>query len=61
MAYVLSEVSASGWSVVQRNATECGREASVLRCWSTIGCCAMGGERNISLTGLYNGQALFFL
>jgi hypothetical protein len=43
------EVSASGWSLVQRSPTECGvyecdREASVMRRpWCTRGCCAMGG------------------
>jgi hypothetical protein len=41
------EVSASGWSPVQRGPTECGvsecdREASILRRpWPTRGCCAM--------------------
>jgi hypothetical protein len=42
------EVSASGWSLVQRSPTErgvsrCGRKASTLRSpWSTRGCCAKG-------------------
>jgi hypothetical protein len=45
------EVSASGWSLIQRCPTECGvsecnREASVMRrTWSTRGCCAL--EKNI--------------
>jgi hypothetical protein len=43
------EVSASGWSLVQRSPTECGisqcdREASIMRRpWPTTGCCATGG------------------
>ena len=43
------EVSASGWSLVQRSPTEfdvseCDREASILRRpWSAMGCCAIGG------------------
>jgi hypothetical protein len=43
------EVSATGWSLVQRSPTECGvskvcdREASIMRRpWPTRGCCAMG-------------------
>jgi hypothetical protein len=42
-------VSASGWSLVKRSATECGvpeydREASTLsKPWPTRGCCARGG------------------
>jgi len=46
------EVSASGWSLVQRSPTECGvskcdPEASKMRWfWSTRGCCAMGGGFN---------------
>ena len=41
------EVSASGWSLVQRSLTECGvsgcdREASIMwRPWPTGGCCAI--------------------
>jgi hypothetical protein len=44
---VLSELSASGWSIVQRNPTECGvsecdHEASITRRpWPTRDCCAM--------------------
>jgi hypothetical protein len=43
------EVSASGWSLVQRSPTECGmsecdRETSIMmRPWSTWGCCTIGG------------------
>jgi hypothetical protein len=43
------QVSASGWSLVQRSPTECGvsecdREASIMRRpWPTRGCCAPGG------------------
>jgi hypothetical protein len=46
------EVSASGWSLVQRSPTECGvsecdREAStVRRPWSTRGCCAVRKKLN---------------
>jgi hypothetical protein len=42
------EVSAPGWSLVQRRRTECSvsefdREASIMRgSWPTMGCCAMG-------------------
>jgi hypothetical protein len=42
------EVSATGWSLVQRSPTECGvsecdREASIIRRpWPTRGCCAIG-------------------
>ena len=45
---VLSEVSATGWSLVQRSPTDCGvpecdREPSIMRQpWPTMGCCAMG-------------------
>ena len=45
------EVSALGWSPVQRNPTECGvsqcdHEASNMsRPWSTRGCCLKGGGR----------------
>jgi len=41
------EVFASGWSLVQRSATDCGvsecdREPSIIgRPWPTAGCCAM--------------------
>jgi hypothetical protein len=41
------EVSASGWSLAQRSATECfvsecNREFSIImRPWPTMGCCAM--------------------
>jgi hypothetical protein len=44
------EVSASGWSLVQRSPTECGmsesdREASTMWWpWPSRGCCAMGGD-----------------
>jgi hypothetical protein len=44
------EVRASGWSLVQRNPTECGvfecdREASIMRRpWPTGGCCTMEKE-----------------
>jgi hypothetical protein len=44
------EVSASGWSLVQRSPAECGvsecdREASIMRgLWPTRGCCAIGGR-----------------
>jgi hypothetical protein len=47
------EVSASGWSLVQRSPTECGvsecdREASIMRKpWPTGGCCATGGKKYI--------------
>jgi hypothetical protein len=42
------EVPATGWSLVQRNPTECGvsecdSEASIMsRPWPTMGCCAVG-------------------
>jgi hypothetical protein len=44
------EVSASGWSLVQRSPTKCGvsecdREASIMRKpWPTRGCCTMKGK-----------------
>jgi hypothetical protein len=44
------EVSATGWSFVQRSPTKCGvsecdREASIMRRpWYTKGCCAMEEE-----------------
>jgi hypothetical protein len=44
------EVSATGWSLVQRSVTECGvsecdREASIMRrLWPTRGCCATGNK-----------------
>jgi len=43
------EISASGWSLVQRSPTGCGvyecdRKVSIMRRhWPTRGCCAMGG------------------
>jgi hypothetical protein len=46
------EVSATGWSLVQRSPTDCGvsecdREASIMkRLWPTRGCCAMGEGGN---------------
>ena len=46
---VLSEISASGWSLVQRSPTDCGasksdHEASIMRrLWPTGSCCTMGG------------------
>jgi hypothetical protein len=49
------EVSASGWSLVQRSLTECGvsdrdRERPLTkRPWSTRGCCVMGRKINSSL------------
>ena len=55
------EVSASGWSLVQRSRTECGvsecdREASITkRCWPTKGCCAMEGVGD-----LFHGTGVFF-
>jgi len=47
------EVSELGCSLVQRSLTECGvsgcdREASIIRSWPTNGCCAIGGEGEIS-------------
>ena len=45
------EVSASGWSLVQRSPTECGvsecdREASTLRrTWHTRGCCPIQNNK----------------
>ena len=44
------EVSASGWSLAQRNPTECGvsecdHEISMKGSWPTRGCCARGGKR----------------
>jgi hypothetical protein len=40
------EVSASGWSLVQRSPTECDREASIMsRPWPTRGCCTMKKKR----------------
>jgi hypothetical protein len=45
------EVSASGWSLVQRSPTECDvsecvREASIMRWpWPTRGCCAIGRRK----------------
>jgi hypothetical protein len=45
------EVSASGWSLVQRSPTECGvsecdREASIMmRPWATGGCCDRGKKK----------------
>jgi hypothetical protein len=43
------EVSASGWSLVQRSPTECGvcewnRDCSMRRPWPTGGCCGMVKE-----------------
>jgi hypothetical protein len=46
------EVSASGWSLVQRSPTECGvserdREEQIMRrLWHTGGCCASVKERD---------------
>jgi hypothetical protein len=51
------EVSASGWSLVQRSPAECGvskcdREASIMRRpWPTRGCRAVG-EKNVVLRGV---------
>jgi hypothetical protein len=51
------EVSASGWSLIQRIPTECcvsecDRGASIMRRpWPTRGCCARGG-RNIAISSL---------
>jgi hypothetical protein len=53
------EVSASGWSLVQRSPTECGvsecdREASIMRRpWPTRGCCARWGK-NVKLSKSIN-------
>ena len=50
------EVSASDWSLVQRNPTDCGvsecvREASTIKSpWQTRVCCAMEGEGRFSLS-----------
>ena len=46
------EVSASGWSLVQRSpidcdVAECDRESIMRRLWSTRGSCAMGGVGGI--------------
>jgi hypothetical protein len=55
------DVSASGWSLVQRSPTECGVSecdcgASVMRRpWPTRGCCAMG--ENITI--IYLQQTMF--
>jgi hypothetical protein len=49
------EVSASGWSLVQRSPTECGmsecdREASIMRRpWHTRGCCPIGKKKLFTL------------
>ena len=45
------EVSAAGWSLVQSSPTECvvsecDREASIMRPWSTRVCCAMWKNNN---------------
>jgi hypothetical protein len=45
---VLSEVYVSRWSLIQRSptgrgASECVREASLMRPWPIRGCCAIGG------------------
>jgi hypothetical protein len=51
------EVSATGWSLVQRSPAECGvserdYEASVMwRPWPTRGCCAMGKNKILRITG----------
>jgi hypothetical protein len=44
------EVSATGWSLVQRSPTECGvsegdREVSIMRSRTTRGCCAFGKKK----------------
>ena len=39
------EVSATGWSPVQRSATDCDGETSIMRSWPTKGCYAMGEEK----------------
>jgi hypothetical protein len=50
VSYVCCQVSAPGWSLVQRSPTECGvsecdREASTMRRpWPIRACCAMGGK-----------------
>jgi hypothetical protein len=37
------EVSATGWSLVQRSVSECDREASIMRRpWTTRSCCTLG-------------------
>ena len=42
------EVSASGWSLIQRSSTECDREASIMRVpWPTRGYCALGKKMQI--------------
>jgi hypothetical protein len=49
VVFCQAEVSASGWSLVQRSPTECGvsecdREASIMRGpWPARGCCAVAG------------------
>ena len=55
------EVSVSGWSLVQRNLTECGlsecdREASTIwRPWPTSGCWVMGKiEKTLNREGMYD-------
>jgi hypothetical protein len=56
------EVSASGWSLVQRSPTECGvsecdRQDSIMRRpWPTGGCCAMGGGAEMSAIGSDNSS-----
>jgi hypothetical protein len=52
------EVSASGWQLVQRSATECGvsecdREAEIMRPWPTRRCCAMGKNKSGQKCALY--------
>ena len=49
------EVSASGWSLVQRSFTDCGvseydHESSIMRSWTTGDCCAMVKNNQQSMT-----------
>ena len=61
------EVSASGWSLVQRSPTECGvsecdREDSIMRRpWPIRGCCAMGGKNWRCMMINESGQLYFLL
>jgi hypothetical protein len=52
------EVSATGWSLVQRSPTDCGVSVwdhevlIVRRPWPTRGCCAVGEKENLASGGV---------
>ena len=52
------DISGSGWSLVQRNPTDCtvseyDREATIMRKpWPTRGCCAKGKQISVSIIGI---------